>query len=348
MRVVIHAGQTKTGSTALQKVLSTRADELPDHGLCYPRRPGDGLNHAFLTPLVAAPEVWGQGARSLDAAHIDGYRLFLEGPFAEEARAARAAGLTTILSCEGFSAFDEGSLARLRDVALRFGERPEIVLYVRSPAGRFLSQLQQKLKTEPRLIDARTFASRAMRTHAALSAVFGDAVTMRTFQVSSLVGGDITRDFLDFVDRDHGLSLPAEPQRANDSLSAEAMAALWEIRRADVAAGTRGGPRRDARILAALRAEEADLPVSRPRLREEVRLLIDHRSRQDLRKLRRHFGIVFDDVDYGALDEPRPLPEAAAADLAELAVYDAGVAAEFVRRVRARLAGGGERERAAG
>ena len=52
MRIVVHCGQSKTGTTALQHSLWDVRSTLRKHGVCYPYvGHGSGRNHKWVTPL---------------------------------------------------------------------------------------------------------------------------------------------------------------------------------------------------------------------------------------------------------------------------------------------------------
>ena len=59
MKILLHMGQGKTGTTALQQSLHTAADTLRERGVCYPRFGAGAIAHHLLMPLCGAgPKHW--------------------------------------------------------------------------------------------------------------------------------------------------------------------------------------------------------------------------------------------------------------------------------------------------
>lgn len=125
MRVIIHAGPQKTGTTYLQTALTALADRLAADGIRYLRTAGGGtLRNTYRTPI----------AESLARRPLP--------DIAKEFVEARAAGVQTLLiSSEKLAGLDARILAPLRD-ATRL-DAVEVVFYSRRWSDRLPAQWSQ-------------------------------------------------------------------------------------------------------------------------------------------------------------------------------------------------------------
>ena len=129
--VLVHIGMHKTGTTAIQTLLATRAGELRERGIAYPGPRGDHHVQArALTQLpagpggveaAAPPEVWDELAAQIAA---------------ERGR--------VVLSSEFFSGARDGKPAQLVSDLGR--ERVHVIVGVRQPVATAVSTWQQGLK----------------------------------------------------------------------------------------------------------------------------------------------------------------------------------------------------------
>jgi hypothetical protein len=233
MRVIIHGGMPKTGSTSIQDTLGANRSALAERGIVYPEllRARQSQSHwqlcAFdseemrerlgLLRVKDLPAGW-------DRAVID----TLERVLGEAGRL----GQTVILSDEGMAdpARREG-LERLRDLIEGHGGDIAVLVYARPPVELFGSLLQQHLKNLSRARDMGPpdWVSPHPAGLEQFEAVFGAERThLRLYARGLLAQGDVVADFAAWVGRVAGAELPL-PERvaaANPSLSAPACALL--------------------------------------------------------------------------------------------------------------------------
>jgi hypothetical protein len=271
MKVLLHIGSEKTGTTSIQHWAAANRAPLAARGILYPAAPGERPNprpepnHVGLALAVAErarrPDLLGMLGLA-DAAAADAFAERMERRLAEEVAAARCDVL--FLSNEHLSSRlrDEAEVAALRALIERAAGTPaewRVVLYHRRQdemiqsvhAMRVLHGATEPFRLAARANDAR-LDPRAILGHYAR--VFGSAaVTVRVFDRARLVGGDAVADLLSLLGVDPRDAAFAQPPRANVSLGGAALE-LLRLLNAHVPA-TKDGQRNPARtaLVGALR-----------------------------------------------------------------------------------------------
>lgn len=228
MRVVIHAGMHKTGSSAIQQHFFRRAGD----DMVY--APWNEGNHCGLFILLFQ-----------DPALQPQYHGFLHrGPaFAERLPAMReewsarlrqamdrAGGRTVVLSAEDISLPMYRDAARaMRDFFAEWTDSIDVVAYARSPRSFAVSVFQQLVKDGLHRLQPEELWPHYRARFEMLDQVFGaDRVTLRPYDRAALAGGDIVHDFAAFVGVDPGGQVARD---VNATLSAEATALLFAQRK---------------------------------------------------------------------------------------------------------------------
>ncbi|MSU90416.1 hypothetical protein GE300_12440 [Rhodobacteraceae bacterium 2CG4] len=309
MRILVHFGQAKTGTTALQHTFGKHRRDLAGRGILYPRLPKVPHNHGLLAI----------GFKAAETLHPNFLRMF-----GGDAEAMRAGGeqawdavrqqveqerpeLLVLSAEEYFSQLNAEAAERLRSRLEGLGAaRADIAtcVYLRDPASQLLSLIAQNAVSMMPL-------SNQLRLHAkgrlaALEATFPAAPTVCAYDRARLAGGDIVQDFVTrFLPEIADLTLTA-PQRKNVSLSGEGTAiVLWyrdrllTERRPD----TIHQVRRIRQFLA--RIEVADGISRKARLRPEVHDAII-RGSEELIWLRDTHGLTYTGIDYATIDGKAP------------------------------------------
>lgn len=227
MRIIVHAGMHKTGSSSIQETLFH--GRFP--GLTY--APWRGPNHSGLFVLLfhkrperhQAFQKSGSSAASLRKQR-DEWQAKLDAALSEGPN-------TLILSAEAISAGNSANKdAQKRMVAYlrQYTDNVELVAYVRPPAGYMQSAFQQRLKSS----DLNSFQFRTLwpnyrqRFGALLELFDEDRISLRPFDRKTLTDGDVVKDF----GRSLGTDLsPDQIVRTNESLSLEALSLLYTQRR---------------------------------------------------------------------------------------------------------------------
>lgn len=227
MRIVLHIGVWKTGSSAIQRALADNRRELRRHGVVSPAFPGPEIGHNGLLNALRA----GQGdevERMLATIRAD---------------CAGLAAPVVVLSSEHFWQVRQRPMRRLAETLRRLSDDIEVVAYVRPQEEMWRSLYAQQAKWlrvregDPfwggSAFVGRHIAENAMNFGKCLTRfrrVFG-AATVRLYDREALAGGDIVTDFMQTI----GAPAPPRPAPiANESLGWKGVGlALWAAARLD-------------------------------------------------------------------------------------------------------------------
>ena len=191
--LIIHLGDCKTGSTAIQSTLLKKRYTMPDQSLVYPT----GFNHNPLAWTLS------QLSRRQDQKKFREKRF----RFLAEKLAASDADFG-IVSAEDFEFVQPRDLAAaLEEFLPDYKGRTRLVAYVRPHAGRLLSSFAEHLKQTGEDVSMRDFFAQRRRGRHFTYAdrfcewrdVFGEAYTLRPFVRDRFKDGDVVADFFDIV-----------------------------------------------------------------------------------------------------------------------------------------------------
>lgn len=229
-QLVIHLGDRKTGSTAIQDALVAKAIQSPDARIFYPT----GNNHI---PL----------AKTLSVKALASQRDQRFGKLAK--RIHRSDADIAVISAEHFESVDPVALQEaLKEFFPDLLGRVRLLAYVRPHADRLVSNYAEAVKLghfngdlaayHTMRLDKKplNYTPRFTRWRD----TFGSIFTLRPFVRSALVNGDIVADFAEFLLGDTPHQLAASPQ-SNPSMSLEdlAMMRLLQSRIAALPNGTK-------------------------------------------------------------------------------------------------------------
>jgi len=308
LRILLHVGMPKAGSTALQAALADARDRLARHGILYPRGPLISRTHNFI--MAGLEERPRQMPRLLRNAYRD--RLDEVGPDFDKWLVELRSGIasrrpeTLVLSSEWlFRLRGESRFDRLAEILRSLGDSVEVIAYVRRPSDQYLSSAQQILKG-PHII--KPVAPIRYRGPIEGFTRIADQVHVLKYDRAGFPGGDIVRHFLQTFTPEALAGVATggggDVAAVNATISAEGMAILAAYRRVNHRRRRNRFTADTDRVLRAIRA--ADLAVggnTRPRLLASVRDEIDLAS-ADLLWLRDAYGIVFDEIDYERIVAP--------------------------------------------
>ena len=225
MKVIIHAGMHKTGSTSIQQTFA--GQDLGHVRYFRWRQP----NHGGLVTLL-----FHEQAMHFVSYRLQGYSRKDLLPLREEWLESFKQDLTQpgahtcLLSAEAISTWRWRSmLAPLRAFLEKYSDDIQVIAYVRPPVSFMASAFQQRIKFG----DKKEFNLRWPRYRQRfelLDQVFGrENVTLRKFDRKTLKNGSVVDDLAGFV----GIPVPhrlSSPRLKNESLSLEALA-LWFVQR---------------------------------------------------------------------------------------------------------------------
>jgi hypothetical protein len=225
--LILHIGQSKTGTSSIQRVLGARREALAQHGVCYPLSPGwanHGLLPASLVPVERLghfnPAVW-EGMPP--AARLARFRA----EFARELAAMPADTRLLLISAEQMGGLldTEETIGALRDLLAPHVGSVRVVMYLRRQDSHFASGYTQALRVghvAPPVMPAAGPETLRAYDYAALldlwARVFGEAtVQPRLFERESMLNGDVVDDFLAFCGI--ALEVPSDDPDRQSNLS---------------------------------------------------------------------------------------------------------------------------------
>jgi DNA-binding phage protein len=312
MRIVLHIGMPKTGSTMLQNCLRTSRAALARRGVLYPENPPGCPfnNHRILIfgflGFDDLPRHVRKHARYTAASMGADHAGFL-AHVRNQIEAARPA--CTVLSSETlYRRLRPAGQDSLRGAMAALGAESgavRIAVYLRRPSEYYLSALQQHLKSAHSITPPRVGSP--LGVIESYAAAFGTgALAPCVYDRRLLKDGDIVADFLAAHLPEAGIDSGelTRPAHGNESVSGEAMDILRAFRLA-FHPDTDDMPSRDsAALLRTLRRIDAALGAPRPRLRPEIAEMIDY-ARTDALHLRDRFDLDFPGLDYDRLARAR-------------------------------------------
>ena len=235
MKIVLHAGFPKTGTSSLQNYLARHRLELDQNGIIYPQFDQRDSHWLLTAAFHDSPESYHHVQRRIAA-----------GDVSSQLNAAKRKLLSLLatvkddkvilLSHEGIGGNLRGvrGVSELRDTLLDFTDHLQIVAYARSPVELYPSYIQQRLKgLEKRVTPPDDWVSDHAARAEHLRGIFGEErCEIHIYSPSTLLNGDIIDDFALYLFRTTGKQLPLSPsrERRNTSICAPACAILFALK----------------------------------------------------------------------------------------------------------------------
>jgi hypothetical protein len=304
MKIIIHMGMPKTGSTAIQRAFANSREKLNAAGVLYPTNiePFEPqVKHLLCKTLLCQGDAdqWrGFPDAELKIENKYGKDVsFYDIWLADLKRQIDSSKPHTLLISEEsfFAAFSKRNTAihgNLNKLMTELAVKPndlELVGYLRSPPDFYLSSCQQGLKGKSTLKDI----SRA-NYFPALKKIrkkYNAQHTIFPFDRKIFPGGDVVKHFSQHV---AGIEIESQGM-PNETISGPAMSILQDYRSIfHPESGTRGNPRQVKGVIDALRDAGLRLGLERPALKEEVKNLVWETLEQNLVWLKKNYGITFD------------------------------------------------------
>jgi hypothetical protein len=312
----LHIGTEKTGSTSLQAVGGINRGTLMNHGIFYPRTPGD-RNHTKLTLFAA------DGPNVLDLRRLgrlfpdDAYQLF-KAHFADELRSEVLAN-----KCPRIYLSNEHLSSRLRSVqeinrlaaiVRPLAETLKIVVYLRPQTELFLSTFSTSIKA------GRTKALEPPKKNqhprynyermlSLWADVFGEEnVIVRIYDRNILVGHDVVKDFFSIMGYEPGSDIEI-PTTLNVRLDHDALQFLLEFNKhiPPFLEESVNPDRGDLSNALETKSMGPALAIPAAVLRGMAKMYEESNARIARRFLGRSDGVLFSDVEYSDLAEGEPL-----------------------------------------
>ncbi len=304
MKLTLHIGMGKAGSTSIQECLYAARDDIRKYGCLFPDTLYIPARHHWLQPLMynepmRAPSVINRMGFSNEAAHkgaLEEWENLLAQLKPQEPE-------HLILSSEVlFASYSKDEAERARKYLPTLTDDIQVLAYVRSPVKRYLSRVQQALKSTNQIVQpGGTYTAKVLNSY---RGIYGDVVQTRVFEKTKLVEHDVVADFLQWAD----LPIPYETlpkMQSNESVSAEGMAILHEMSPPDHASNEDELDLKRKRFRAIMMADREIEAPTKPKLRPEIAEYINAQC-SELPLLRDEFGLEFEDIDYSVVsDSPK-------------------------------------------
>ena len=309
MKILLHAGMPKAGSTALQTTLRRAHPNLLRRGVLYPITDEGHQNFALagVVPYSRLPRGYKRAYLKNQEALEDDFKKYWRKIVGQVNRYRPA---TLLLSGEAFfRTFSPQEVENLNQLLRPLADSVEVVFYVRSPSEYYLSSVQQGLRASHEIKPIRAISYRA--TIEPYLKSIGDKVSVIPFVRDELYGRDIALDFASRFIPDCMKDVESSAAGStNETVSAEAMSILQSYRnqnhsdRADIHTA-------DTSILIDFirDVERSSGLYSRPKLKPEIIATLDRLSR-DMLWLKDTFGIShvgFDEEELDQAERPTPI-----------------------------------------
>lgn len=344
MRIVLHAGSNKAGSTAIQETLSRSNDRLSASGLLYPRL-GDKKHHSLLIPAVLDEDEYLANFSRQDPAKRQ------SGLVASEAlwdclrkQVDEISPQILLLSSEYIFGLRPASLRRFVSRLAALSEEISAIVYLRNPCEHYLSSAQQILKYGCSVKDPRIHQNYCQKLRKLRNTIPGK-VDPRIFSRPLLFDGDVALDFLSLiVSGDQVKGFGISPLVANASISAEAMAFLSRFNREIWGDRRIIGHALNKAVLTAIRKEEKRRDYTKAKLKDKILTLVTRVHSEDAAELRDAYGVRFPGFDYSQESSAADRKLRAADDafshlkVSDIVAYDTQLEERMTMRVLAALA----------
>lgn len=293
MRIVLHVGSNKTGSTAIQDTCDLYRKSLSEAGVLYPKI-GKNTHHSeLLFAILDDEEYRGNFNRSSAEGRAEGVRkseLFWQEL---NEQVSIHTPETLLISSEFIFGARPQSIDRLISRLTLISNKIEAVVYLRDPADHYLSSAQQILKygssvKNPR--ETQNYSQKLMK----ISESLPNGVTWRIFSRGELFKNDVCLDLLNILLPDEKVThMGIKPVSSNESLSAEAMAIMQNFNQ-EIWGGRRiVGNKKNKPLLEAIARQEKKINCTKAELKPEIRDIVYQAHLSDLERLDKDFGIAF-------------------------------------------------------
>lgn len=229
MELIVHAGTTKAGSTALQDWFDQNRYALREHGVFYPH--GEifpGNHHILLCGSMDRRDLPENVQRK--AAKIKDPLSGLYRRWIDRLRMEAPGHDITVLSSEAICSMSPTVLTALREDLAAMFDSIRVSIYVRRPSSFYLSEVQQRLKSSDRIrppspIEYTKFIE-SMRQY------FTNQVDVHSYEDARRHPFGIVGHFGDrYAPAITTIAEKCERINANTSMSAEGMSLLLDYRR---------------------------------------------------------------------------------------------------------------------
>ena len=321
MKIIVHFGSGKTGSTSLQHSLAAKRKLLAKHGIYYPDTFYPNEAHHLLQTLFKPSN----HVLPFLADHYGGFKEAQKKAYSAWKSIVRNAKKNKpdvlLLSSEMFFKPTNYEMQQVFfDLLSELSDDIAPVLYVREPASFYLAKIQQRSRESGFVAspDGQTVKD----TIEGIEAAFKTRMKIRAFEKSQLESGDVVQDFVSTYLAENISAEKIPTLIKNESISAEAMVIASSFRRINL-------PDKDMipqpdswRVLTEINRIESNLlPKKRPVLKPEIASQIQ-RASTDFLWLKEERGIEFGTLDYSKIDGQGIEPTDLSVDMSDIIHID--------------------------
>lgn len=295
MRLVLHIGTDKTGTTTLQNTFRRHRNELRASGVLYPTSNSDRwTQHQLLMCSATQPDRLSREfdeMRELSLQELrERGRVWWQGVL-DQIEAQRPH--TVILSYEGLFELAAEDLVSLREHLAPTFSTIDVVVYLRHPASHWVARAQQSVKLSWAITRPRAYKLLYRERLSAYVDVFG-AVAPVAFDPLVLSDGDVVSDFLTrHIPDGPDIYRQIEVQNANDSMSAEAMCIMQGFWRHAELFGADTRSKTAVTIRQTLDRIAAHHPQTKPSIDPGIEAALAGNHDDDLTWLAERYGLEF-------------------------------------------------------
>lgn len=296
MRLVLHIGMGKTGTSTLQRTFFLERTKLAAAGVLYPTSQRSSFrHHQALMCLVAPMELLSREFASLKAAGLHAVRSAGKqfwDDVVQQIDAERPE--TVVLSYEALIYLPAQQISDLRTILADVFSEVDVVAYVRHPSSYWLALTQQGVKFTYAVKPPGAYHNRVSRHLARYVEVFDGKVAARAFDPLILKDRCIVRDFL-------AVHLPEvtfpdaaiDVTNVNESISAEAMCIMQDLHRHDAPDTAPLHPDESSELVRLLALVGTEVEQTTPRLRRGIAEQLVRNHQVELDWLHAQFGMTF-------------------------------------------------------
>lgn len=241
-RLVLHIGTEKTGTTSIQRFLSTNRSCLAESGVFTPSSLDDGAgNHRWLPAIACNKKEADDFLRSKEVTSESELRNLIDAKLTEfrhEVESISNSESKWLISSEHLQSrlTEKSELDTLKSILSGLFDNIEILLYIRRPIHTAVSLLSTAIKTgstmkslpEPSELYWNNICNHRA-TIERWKACFPEAeLTVRLFQKEDFKNGDLIDDFMR-VAKIEASNRFKRPEMTNESLSLDGMRYMLEL-----------------------------------------------------------------------------------------------------------------------
>lgn len=213
MQIILHIGQPKTASTAIQLYFRRNRQQLAAQGVLYPT--SLGMKKSFIAPFLSSR---GRRANKFSSAEevVDGLREEFSGSYGK-----------AVLSDETIYRCNQGKKQHIKEMFSEHATSWRILCYVRRPDEHIVSSYQQAIRNNSGFNGSfEAYYNKRLKDDyyrynyqiERWAEIFGrDAVEVRVFHRETLQGGPV-EDFIRWIGLDPATLPPDVEQVANESV----------------------------------------------------------------------------------------------------------------------------------